>query len=194
VCGDAVGIWQDKASTLVAVFDGLGSGDAAARAAQTALACVEMKREQPLRQIVGHCHEALHGTRGGVMALVRVEHDRARLTYVGVGSIGFSAASAKPMRPVSSSGLLGRRLPRLVECPFECTPGDLVVLYTDGIGSRFVLQGGVSALSWAPPEELAQRIVKRYARDDDAAVAVLMMMTTGITDPSSIDLTSILCP
>jgi hypothetical protein len=191
VCGDAVGVWQDELSTLVSVIDGLGSGDAAARAAHAALACVESKREQPLGQIVADCHKALQGSRGAVMALVRVEHDCACLTYVGVGGIGFSAASAKPMQPVPQSGVVGHRLPRLAESRFDCTAGDLVVLYSDGIGSRFLLRGGVSALRWAPPEELAQRIVKRYGQDDDVAVAVLMM-TVGGTDPALMDPASIL--
>jgi negative regulator of sigma-B (phosphoserine phosphatase) len=190
VSGDRIGIWRDEASTLVTVIDGLGSGQAAAQAAQIALACVEMNRDQPLRDIVVCCHEVLQATRGAVMALARVQHDRDRLSFVGVGNIGFSAASARPMQPVSPNGLLGHRLPSLLEYGFDCTPGDLVVLYSDGISSRFVLQGGVAALNWVPPQELAQRIVKRFAQDDDVAVAVLMMV--GTTDQSSIDLTSIL--
>lgn len=187
ISGDSIGLWRDAATTLVAVVDGLGSGQAAARAAQAALTCVEMNRSQPLREIVACCHGALQATRGVVMGLVRVEHQHDCLAFVGVGNVGFSAASTRPMRPVSRNGLLGHRLPTLREFRFDCTPGDLVALYSDGISSRFVLQGGVAALSWAPPQELARRIVKRFAMDDDVAVAVLMMI--GIADQSSLTLT-----
>jgi hypothetical protein len=184
-----VGVWHDTASTLVAVVDGLGSGLAAAEAAEAALASVELYRDQPLREILILCHGALQATRGVVMALVRVDHQKASLSFIGVGNIGFSAASAEPMQPVSPNGLLGHRMSTLLEYRYKCTPGDLVVLHTDGISSRFVLQGGVTALSWSPPQELAERIVKRFAQDDDAAVAVLMM--SGATDQSSTDPTSI---
>lgn len=190
VSGDRIGIWRGTASTLLAVVDGLGSGPAAAQAAEAALASVEQNREKPLREIFVLCHRALQATRGVVMALVCVDHHKASLSFAGVGNIGFSAASSEPMKPVSPNGLLGHRMPTLLEYRYQCTPGDLVVLHTDGISSRFVLHGGVAALSWSPPQELAQRIVKRFGRDDDVAVAVLLM--TPAADQSCIDPASVL--
>lgn len=181
VSGDSVGIWQDGASTLLTVIDGLGSGQAAAEATQSALTCVQVNLDRSLSEIIVCCHRALQGTRGVVMALVRVEHCHDRLTFAGVGNIGFSAATTKPMRPISRNGVLGHRLPAPREFCFDCTPGDVVVLYSDGISSRFVLNGGVAALSWAPPRELSRRIVKRFGTgEDDVAVAALVM--TGTTD------------
>lgn len=184
ISGDRIGIWQDEASTLVTVIDGLGSGQAAAEASWQALACVEAHRSQPLSDILSRCHEATRHTRGVVMALVRIEHKRDRLTFLGVGNIGFSAASRQPMRPVSQNGLVGHRLPALLEFQFDCRPGDLMVLYSDGISTQFVRQGGlsalaISALSRPLPQEVARQIVHRFGKEDDDVAVAALEVTTG---------------
>jgi len=178
-CGDAVGFWQERSWTLVAVVDGLGSGLLAAQASQKALACVADHRREPLLEIVDRCHQALQDTRGAVLALTRVYHREQRLRYVGVGNIGLSAASMDTMQPVSQNGLVGQRLPRLVECEYRCSPGDLIALYTDGISGQFRRQGGLPTLSsshWTDPQRLAQQLMDAFGTaDDDTSVAVLMV-------------------
>jgi negative regulator of sigma-B (phosphoserine phosphatase) len=174
ISGDRIGIWQDDVSTLVTVIDGLGSGQLAAEASCRALACVEANRTLPLAGILPRCHEVTQDTRGVVMALARIEHAREQLTFVGVGNIGFSASSRQQMYPISQNGLVGHRLPTLLEFRFDCAPGDLIVLYSDGVSSQFVRQGGLSVLDRALPQELAQEIVQQFGKqDDDVAVAAL---------------------
>jgi negative regulator of sigma-B (phosphoserine phosphatase) len=174
VSGDQIGIWQDDVSTLVTVIDGLGSGQPAAEASSRALACVAANRTQPLVEILPRCHYAVQDTRGVVMALARIEHDSNRLTFAGVGNIGFSASSQNPIGPVSKNGLVGYRLPTLLEFQFECSLGDWIVLYSDGISSQFVRQGGISALDRLRPEELALQMIQKFGKQhDDVAVAAL---------------------
>ncbi len=182
VSGDRCGIWQEGGRTLASVIDGLGSGLAAVTASEQAMASVEANRDRPLADIFARCHETVSRTRGVVMGLARIEHDRARLTFCGVGNIGFSAASKQPMHAVSQNGLLGQRLPTLLEFKFTCSPGDRMVVYSDGISALFVQQGGLAALGRASAQELAQQIADRFGRqDDDLAVAVL----TILADPGS---------
>jgi hypothetical protein len=108
------------------------------------------------------------------MALVRIEYDQRQLTFVGVGNIGFSAASRQPIWPFSPDGLVGHRLPTLQEFKFTCSPGDLVVLYSDGISSRFLRQGGASALTPTDPQEIVQQIAKKFGeKDHDVAIVAL---------------------
>jgi negative regulator of sigma-B (phosphoserine phosphatase) len=181
ISGDRVGVWQDEASTLVTVIDGLGSGKPAAEASCLALACVEANQTRPLVEILARCHEATRNSRGVVMALARIEHRPDRLTFTGVGNVGFSASSHETMHAVSKNGLVGHRLPALLEFHFTCEPGDLFVLYSDGISPEFVRNGGVAALDGAGPQELAQQIMSRFGKpDDDAAVTAL-----AITGPAT---------
>jgi negative regulator of sigma-B (phosphoserine phosphatase) len=177
ISGDRVGIWQDQTATLATVIDGLGSGQAASEAAQKALTCVEDNRDQPVTEIMLRCHETVRETRGVVMALLRIEHDQNLLTFVGVGNIGFCAASAEPMRPISKNGIVGHRLPELLEFHFQCSPGDRIILYSDGISSQFLREGGARLLSRMSSEREAQHLVERFGQtNDDAAVAILKVM------------------
>lgn len=176
ICGDGVGIWQNGRSTLVAVLDGLGSGPAAAEATQAALDCVDRNRSKSPVSIVLHCHDAVRDTRGVVMALAHIDHEQAILTFTGVGNVGFSASTARPMQPFSQNGLVGHRLPELRTFQFACTPGDRIALYTDGVSSLFVQRGGVSALAGATPQQMADELVERYRTErDDVAVAILVI-------------------
>ncbi len=172
--GDTVGVWQDEASTLLAVVDGLGSGPPAAEASRRAVAWVAANRNRPLVEILTDCHKALHGTRGIVAALVRVEHRAKKLSFVGVGNVGFNADSRESMQPFSQNGVVGHRLPELIEFRYDCSPGDRLAIYTDGISSEFIRQGGLAALPEAAPETVAHEIVERFGSSkDDVAVAVL---------------------
>jgi hypothetical protein len=174
VCGDGVGIWRDECSTLVAVVDGLGSGQPAADATTAALACVAEYQHEIPAVILDRCHKAVQHTRGVVMALAQIEHELEALTFVGVGNIGFSAAAAQPMCPYSQSGVVGHRLPELRTFRFACSAGDRIALYSDGISSRFVRQGGISILRGSSPQVMAQYLVEEFGQqNDDVAVAIL---------------------
>jgi negative regulator of sigma-B (phosphoserine phosphatase) len=178
VSGDCIGIWQKEESTLVTVIDGLGSGPAAARASEKALASVEANQAHRLPEILVRCHRAVRATRGVVMALLRVDHGLDQVQFLGVGNIGFSAASKGPMQPFSQNGLLGHRLPSLLEFEFDCSPGDLMALFSDGISSEFVRRGGISSLARMPPQALAEHIACHFGRHEDD-VAVLILEVTG---------------
>ena len=113
-------------------------------------------------------------TRGAVMALVRINTQKRTLTFVGVGNIGFRAWSAEPVQPISSAGIVGSRLPSLREFSFVYTPGDLIILYSDGISRRFALDGLVERMVPVPPQRLAEAIADDYAkRNDDVTLVVI---------------------
>ncbi len=108
------------------------------------------------------------------MVLVRINtHDRT-LSFVGVGNIGFCAWSTESVQPISSAGIVGNRLPSLREFNFVYTPGDLIILHSDGISRRFVSDGIVERMVPMPPQRLAEAIADDYAkRDDDVTLVVI---------------------
>lgn len=78
------------------------------------------------------------------------------------------------MRPISYGGIVGSRLPSLREFRFVYTPGDLIMLHTDGISRRFVLDNVVERLRPASPQCLAEAIADSYAkRNDDVTLVVV---------------------
>jgi phosphoserine phosphatase RsbX len=157
---------------LVGVIDGLGGGQEAARAAQGAAAAIRANPERPLPDLVNRAHAAIQGTRGAVIGLLRMDLAHGGLTFIGVGNIGIHALSQRAIKPISKNGILGYRMPSLLELSYMFDPGDCFVLFSDGISSRFTLDRTLAAS--APPQEFADTVLQQYGKTiDDATVVVV---------------------
>jgi negative regulator of sigma-B (phosphoserine phosphatase) len=171
VSGDAYTVQKDGNKILLALVDGLGSGEEAAKAATAAIAAIQKNHTLPLTEILQHCHLALRATRGVVLGMLRVNLETNRMRYVGVGNVGIRILSQEPFHPISYNGIVGYRLPRVHEFVGKYYQGDLVVLYSDGIDSRFH-SDEVLLYGEQDPETLAEAIAMRYGKDDDICVLV----------------------
>ncbi len=167
ISGDGYLIREREEATLVCLIDGLGSGEPAAEAAQAAIRCIEVSSTLPLSDIMVKCHQALRGTRGAVMALLRVSFAESAMTFVGVGNIGIHVRSTALIKPISRNGIVGHRLPRLQEFTYPYTPGDLFVLHTDGISSRFTPDGALWTEGAQDVQTLADEIAQNFGKEND---------------------------
>jgi len=175
VSGDAYLLWETSATALIAVIDGLGSGNEAAQAAQCARSQVLALVEAPLQVILQACHQALRDTRGAVMGLLRLDFQAGQASFAGVGNIGIQVQStAHEIKPVSRNGIVGHRLPHTREFRYPYTPGDLYALYSDGISSRFVLSGYRHILPDDDLQQIAEQIASTFGRDDDDVTLILV--------------------
>jgi len=157
---------------LAAVVDGLGGGEEAARAARAAEQIIREHPEWPLQELIQRSHVALHSTRGAVIGLLRLDTQGHRASYVGVGNIGAQVYSRQTIKPISKNGILGFRLPSLLELHYVYDPGDIFVLYSDGVSSRFALDGKIDIRQ--PPQRMAEHILELYGKyTDDATVIVI---------------------
>ncbi len=179
VNGDAYLIKEYDDGVLVCLVDGLGSGPPAAEASQVAVDWVAAHHQVPLPHMLVGCHDALRDTRGAAMALMRINTTARELAFLGVGNVEFHAWSVRPMRPISYSGIVGSRLPSLHEFRFVYTPGDLIVLHTDGISRRFALDSVVEQMGPASPQGLAEAIAAGYAKRTDDATLIVVSSTSG---------------
>lgn len=173
VSGDTyLAIEHGTSDLTVAVIDGLGGGEEAARAAHSAERAIVAHISWPLQDLIQHAHTALHSTRGAVIGLLRLEAASSQVTFVGVGNIGIRVYSRQPIRPISKNGILGFRLPKLLEMRYVYDPGDVFVLYSDGISNRFSQDGQVDLKQ--PAQTLANQILEQYGKPiDDATVVVV---------------------
>jgi len=173
VSGDVYLVLEDSESTVLAtVIDGLGGGAEAERAARLAAQTIEQYPEYPLQELIRKSHSALHSTRGAVIGLLRLQAIGHKVSYVGVGNIGVQVYSRQPIKPISKNGILGFRLPSLLEMHYLYNPGDTFVLYSDGISSRFAMDGKIDIQQ--PPQRIAEQILEIYGKQiDDATVVVI---------------------
>lgn len=176
ISGDSYLIKNGGTNALIAVIDGLGGGTAAAEAALKAHTAIESHAEQPLNQIMQAAHHACMGTRGAVIGLLRLDLAQQRACYVGVGNIGIYVLSQHPIKPLSRNGIVGYRMPPLMEQQASYDTGDTFILFSDGISMRFVdaplLHEGLE------PQPLAERIMEQYGKTiDDVTVVVVKTLS-----------------
>ncbi len=157
---------------MVSLIDGLGGGEAAAHAAQSAAAVIRSAPAQDPLELIRRSHLALRGTRGAVMALFSYNLQHCSVSFAGVGNIGVQVYSAVPIKPISKNGIVGYRLPGLLKLAYSYSPGDTFVLYSDGVSSDFTSE--INPESAEDPQSLAESILRHYAKGhDDASVVVV---------------------
>jgi serine phosphatase RsbU (regulator of sigma subunit) len=180
--GDAHVVCAVPNGTVLAVVDGIGHGREAADAARRAAAVIERSAARGAVAIVRLCHEALIGTRGVVMSVAMIDCQEDTVTWLGVGNVaGLLARGAWRSQPPQEemfvrAGVVGMQLPLLQASVSAITPGDVLVMATDGV--RLDFAGGVAPR--LSPSRLADRLLAEHARStDDALVLVARYLGRG---------------
>lgn len=174
--GDIAVCVPSRSGGLVAVIDGLGHGDAAADAAETAAEVLRTHPDEPPQALLERCHAALRRTRGAVMTLVWFDLERRTLAWTGVGNVearlvrGPGGADARYDSPVVLGGVVGYNLPRARLGTIALEPGDAVALATDGVAADY----SASLAPGVPAQELAERVLERHGKGTDDALAVVV--------------------
>jgi phosphoserine phosphatase RsbX len=174
--GDVAVFAATAVGGLAACIDGLGHGDAAADAAETAAAVLGDHADEPPQLLLQRCHETLRRTRGAVMTLAWFDLERSELAWTGVGNVearlvrGPGGADARYSSPVVLGGVVGYNLPQARIATIALEAGDAVALATDGVRADYSasLGPGVTA------QELADRVLARHAKGTDDALAVVV--------------------
>jgi phosphoserine phosphatase RsbX len=173
--GDQHVIAETARGILLAAIDGLGHGEEAAVAAKIAAAVLEEFRHESVIPLVQRCHERLRNTRGVVMSLAEINSLENTVTWLGVGNVeglllhrdayGTLIQEELTLR----GGVVGDRLPNLFAGMFPLSRGDTIIFTTDGIRKEFA--PGLPMREC--PQEIANYILARYARESDDALAVV---------------------
>jgi negative regulator of sigma-B (phosphoserine phosphatase) len=180
--GDAHVVAPFADGVLLAVIDGLGHGVEAAVAARAAAAILEEAPADPLTVLAERCHEALRRTRGVVMSLAVIDAQRSSMRWLGVGNVESvlvrGLRSGAPGREALTlrGGVVGYQLPPLRVADVPLSPGDTLIMATDGIRGGFV-----AALDGrGTPQDVADGIFRRFSRgSDDALVLVARYLGRG---------------
>jgi hypothetical protein len=176
VSGDDGAFVRNADDLLVVVADGLGHGEPAREASLAAMAVVRAGGGRNIDIIVQDCHDALHETRGSVMAIARVSDVSAAIQAAVLGDASLHVEGPGTHRRVSGRpfilGARGQR-PKTVVEDVLLGSRDVVLLFTDGISSRADLSGDLDLLR-EHPIVVAHQMVERFAREnDDALVCVV---------------------
>ncbi len=170
VSGDLHVVLEGGSVIVVAVIDGLGHGLGAHKASA---AVAEGLRGVPMDAEPDTFLQAAHGaarsTRGAAVSVACLDLDAGLLRWAGVGNV--AAALLSPMDGPRhwlspQPGIIGHRMPRPVAASHRLTPGQLLLLATDGLKADF-------AHSLPPLPSmvtLGHEILAASARDNDDAL------------------------
>jgi phosphoserine phosphatase RsbX len=174
--GDRAVLSAYRGGALVAAIDGLGHGFEAAEAAHIAAGVLAASPDEDAERLIAACHRALARTRGVVMTLAWFDLEQQTLHWTGVGNVEGRLVHARtgPRAPtegaLTKGGVVGYNLPSIRVTGTDLDEGDVMVLATDGIDSRFAeaISPGASA------QAIADRILARHAKERDDALVVVV--------------------
>jgi len=115
----------------------------------------------------------LRKTRGAAGALARIDLGQRLVTYAGVGNISASIISEKTSRNLASyNGTLGQHIERVQEFTYPWNPDDILVMHSDGLGTRWDLDR-YPGIRNKPPSVIAALLHRDFNRGrDDVTVLV----------------------
>lgn len=168
VCGDALLIVDSGSSVLIVVADGEGHGPAASEASSRLCEYIANHSEQRLDELLWGAHHSLKGDRGVAVIVLRVDKSSHSLSFCGVGNVELQTLSKVPIRPVCDRGMVGRRMRRATVHDFSLSPGDLLIVHSDGISARL----SPSHYRRLSVHEIAEAAMRDHRRSHDDAICV----------------------
>ena len=173
-CGDTwhVAITDGRLSALV--VDGLGHGPEAEEAAQSGAGAFAVDAFLDPLLLIERLHQAMGGTRGGAVAIAQHDARQDRLVFTGVGNIGASLVAPTRVRGMASlPGIVGGQYRKAQVFDYADVTGNLLILYSDGLQSRWNLQD-YPGLVHRHPAVIAAVLHRDFCRGrDDVTVLVI---------------------
>jgi phosphoserine phosphatase RsbX len=173
--GDLHVVAPFEGGALVAAIDGLGHGPEAAVAARNAARAMERNCTKPVTELLERCHEGLRGTRGAVITLASFDASANKMTWAGVGNIEGTLLRADPGEGRAREsvmlvgGVPGHQLPAVRPNELAVSPGDTLVLATDGVRGGYLDLVDIGD----PPQQLADQLLSEYGKSTDDALVLV---------------------
>lgn len=169
--GDAVVIQPLEGGLLVAIVDVLGHGPEAHELTHIIDAYLTRYGTSDVSGLMQRLHQHLKGTRGAVAGLCAIDAGKGLIEYAGIGNTAIRRFGKMETRLVSQDGVLGHNMRTLRPQTLQLDPGDMIVLYTDGVSDRFTSDDYPGVLRHEP-KDVAANIVQRFGKDHDDAACI----------------------
>ncbi len=172
-CGDAWKVIRAGGRSLYMIADGLGHGRDAALASNRACEVLEQNPGLLPEDLLGEMHRALRKTRGAAVSIATLDGQRT-LHYAGAGNIsGVLHAGRSHQNLVSMNGTVGHTVNRVREFLYTWEGEATLILYSDGLSSRWTLEQYPGLLG-KHPALIAAVLYRDHCRGrDDVTVLVV---------------------
>ena len=175
-CGDTGVVLADDVSCFVALVDVLGHGPEARCSAIVAEDYLSGCANADLVEAIQGLHRSLRQGRGAVATLCRLDLASGELQVAGVGNITTRIFGSEHLRVLSRDGIVGYSMSTPRVQILRLRPGDIVMLYSDGIRESFEAHDCPGLLSGSA-REIAERVMQSFRKADDDASCLIMRYT-----------------
>lgn len=175
-CGDTWHLAFDGPRVSALMIDGLGHGEEAERAARAGeKAFAQLPFGSPLL-VLEDIHMAMIGTRGGAVAVAQFDCSSDTLKFIGIGNIGACLVTPDKSRGLASHpGIVGGQYRKAQPFDYAQVNGQLLIMYSDGLQSRWNLQE-YPGLVHRHPAVIAAILHRDFCRGrDDVTVLVIAL-------------------
>lgn len=175
-CGDAWHLAFDGPRISALVVDGLGHGEEAEHAARAGEKAFALSPFGSPLLVLEDMHHAMTGTRGGAVAFA--QFDGSALKFIGIGNIGACLIVPGKSRGLASHpGIVGGQYRKAQPFDYAQVNGHLLIMYSDGLQSRWNLQD-YPGLVHRHPAVIAAVLHRDFCRGrDDVTVLVVALET-----------------
>jgi anti-sigma regulatory factor (Ser/Thr protein kinase) len=172
--GDCWGMALAPTEATLMVADGLGHGVLAAEASEAAVSLLGREATARPAMLIDDAHALLRSTRGAAVAVAYMDSISETLTYAGIGNIAAHVYFGADRRQlVSHNGIVGSNMRKVQEFTCDWKEGAMLVMHSDGLGSRWDLDA-YPGLAARHPALIAAILYRDHCRGrDDVTVVVL---------------------
>lgn len=173
VSGDSAVLCARDHLLFAAVIDVLGHGQDAHALALEIERFLENNWGDALLDLMNLLHEQIRGSRGAAAGLSLLDCRTGVLRYVGIGNTVLRRFGANEIRLVSRAGIIGGSKRTAREESMTLVPGDVVLLYTDGVKDRFQLCD-YPELVHHDAQTIARTVLRLFGKKEDDATCVVL--------------------
>ena len=173
-CGDSWAVDVTRNRIRMMVCDGLGHGHRAADVGDIAVADFAARSGLAPGAFITALNDRLKSTRGAALAVVDIDLEKDRLVFAGIGNIGgYIYTGTKSRGMVSLNGIVGHQLRKVTEFTYDCLPGDLVLMHSDGLTNHWKFED-YPGLAYRAASVIAGTFYRDFDRHkDDATILTL---------------------
>ncbi|MCU0117486.1 ATP-binding protein [Pseudomonas sp. B2M1-30] len=175
-CGDTWHLAWHQGCLSALVIDGLGHGEEAERSARAGESAFARTPFAAPVLLMEDMHREMLGSRGGAVAFAQFNPGRDSLSFAGIGNIGACLIGAGKSRGLASHpGIVGAQYRKAQPFDYAHVNGHLLIMYSDGLQSRWNLQD-YPGLVHRHPAVIAAVLHRDFCRGrDDVTVLVVAL-------------------
>ena len=171
-CGDNYIAHRTGPVITAMLCDGLGHGPLAATASRAAIAVLREAPDDEPAALLRRVHAGLGRTRGGAVAIVRIEQQS--VSFAGLGNVaGWILSGSERQGMISVPGIAGHQARTIRQYSYPLPAGGAVILHSDGLSSRWSAPD-LPGLAGQDPLVIAATLLRAAGvHRDDAGILVL---------------------